>query len=153
MEQAQKIRGICVKLLAQREHSQKQLLEKLSVRGFAEQHVQTVLTELAEEGWQSDLRFSESYARQRLAKGYGALKVRYELVQRGGIEIDFTPLVDELYGGWTAMLEALYQNRFDDVQQMTYKEWSRRSRFLQQRGFSAELIRELFVNLGIQLHA
>ncbi len=140
-------------MLAQREHSRLQLEQKLALKGFDGHEVQAVLDELAEQGWQSDQRFSESYARQRLAKGYGAMKVLYEIQQRGGVEVDLQPIVEELYGSWAQLLEDVYVKRFDDRQRISYQDWAKRQRFLQQRGFSSQQIRQLSQNLEICLQA
>ncbi|MGB4499581.1 MAG: regulatory protein RecX, partial [Methylococcaceae bacterium] len=80
---AQDIKNHCLRLLARREHSQKELLTKSMQKGFSRAEIEPVLTELAENNWQSDARFAENYARARLRKGYGATAIRYELSQKG----------------------------------------------------------------------
>lgn len=63
------IRESCLQLLARREHSQKELLNKLLIKGFNKDVILAVIEELAKQGWQSDLRYAESYARHRIEKG------------------------------------------------------------------------------------
>ena len=41
------------------------------------------MTELARAGLQSDQRYTESYINQRISRGYGPLRIRRELAERG----------------------------------------------------------------------
>jgi len=43
-----------LRLLARREHSQQELLNKLALRGFEQDDAQPVIDEMAEQGWQDD---------------------------------------------------------------------------------------------------
>ena len=73
------IKESCLRLLARREHSQKELLNKLLVKGFDKDEILAVIEEFALQGWQSDSRYAESYARHRIQKGYGPISIAYEL--------------------------------------------------------------------------
>ena len=63
------IKEHCLRLLTYREHSQKELRTKLMQKGFAREDIQPIIEQLAENNWQSDTRFAESYARHRMQKG------------------------------------------------------------------------------------
>ena len=145
------IRQTCMRLLAMREHSQFELIQKLQLRGFASPEIDLVLQEMISNGWQDDQRYAESYVRQRITKGYGPLKIAYELRSHGVEHFDLDDFVDELAGGWSSCLLNLYQHKFDNKQNLTRQEWSKRYRFLQQRGFSPGLIRQLFAQLKLNL--
>jgi len=145
-EVAKEIREICMRLLTRREHSQRELQEKLVIKGFDRSAVQIVVDALAEEDWQSDERFAESFARYRIRKGFGPIKIAYELRQRGVVGFDLEPVVLDLANGWFDLLEQVYHNKYADDGELSQKEWIKRSRFLQQRGFSGELIAALFKN-------
>ena len=150
-EKDQQIKDICLRLLARREHSEKELLDKLALRGFGRYDSERIVHELAERGWQSDSRFVESYVRQRIQKGYGPLRISYEL-QRHGIEFsNQKELVAELSESWSEMLEKVYISKYGESKHLEAKEWQKRSRFLIQRGFTNEMVRQLFVQLGIRL--
>jgi regulatory protein len=137
--------------LTRREHSRKELLDKMALRGFDRQMAEAVIAELAEQGWQSDSRYAQSYARDRINKGYGPIRIAYEVKQRGGTAIDLDGLVAEIAGGWDEVLERVYQRKYDDEKRLSASDWQKRSRFLQQRGFSGEQIRNLFAQLQIKL--
>lgn len=145
------IRQTCMRLLAMREHSQVELIQKLQLRGFASPEIDRVLQEMAENGWQDNQRYAESYARQRINKGYGPLKIAYELRSKGIVDFDLDEFADEIAGGWQSCLLNLYQHKFDNKQNLSRQEWLKRCRFLQQRGFSPGLIRQLSTQLKLKL--
>jgi len=140
-ELAKEIRGFCIGFLTRREHSQQELLNKLALKGYECSATQSVVDKLAEEGWQSDDRFAESYARYRIKKGFGPVKIAYELRQRGVVGFELEPVVLDLADGWLDLLQQLYHKKYADEQALSQKDRLKRSRFLQQRGFSHEMIK------------
>ncbi len=70
-------------LLARREHTAAELQQKLQRKGVSESLAASVIGRLRDEGLQSDERFAEQFVRQRMARGQGPVKIRYELSQRG----------------------------------------------------------------------
>ena len=75
--------AVAIDLLSRREHSQLELRKKLVAKGFADDEVDELLLRLHEENLQSDERYAESYVRQRVDKGYGPIRIRQELRQKG----------------------------------------------------------------------
>ncbi|MGR8952485.1 MAG: regulatory protein RecX [Gammaproteobacteria bacterium] len=149
MEQTDaKIRAECLRLLTGREHSRKQLLQKLISKGFARERVEPVLDALARESWLSDARYAESYARARILKGYGPTFIVYELRQNG-IDLEMTPsfdldaLAESAAGGWMALLQQVYLKKYGGGPMANRNEWAKRSRFLLQRGFTNAMIADL----------
>lgn len=153
MDQADaNIRAECLRLLTGREHSRKELLQKLAVKGFAKERIDPILDELAEESWQSDARYAESYARSRILKGYGPAFIAYELRQNG-IDpgnipsFDLEALAESVAGGWQALLRQVYGKKYGDSLIPNRNEWAKRNRFLQQRGFTSAMILDFFAFL------
>ena len=146
------IREFCVRLLSRREHSQQELLNKLASKGFDRTETQLIVDDLAAQGWQSNLRFAEGYCRYRIKKGYGPIKIIYELQQRGIEDCNLDEVVMDLADGWGEILEQVYLKKYSDDTRLTNKEWLKRNRFLQQRGFSGEMIKTLFRDLNIKLN-
>jgi regulatory protein len=139
---AHDIKNNCLRLLARREHSQKELLTKLIQKGFSPADIQLVIDDLAENNWQSDDRFAECYARYRLQKGFGAVAIRYELSQKG-IDVAVNTLNDVLLtiaDDWLDLLTHVYCKKYGDIVPISRHDWSKRSRFLLQRGFSSSQI-------------
>ena len=150
-EREQGIEQICLRLLARREHSRRELLNKLALRGFGRDEVEPVIEAIAASNWQNDQRYAECLVRQRLEKGHGPLRIRYELRQAGIDEVDLDRLAEEYAGGWQSLLRDVYRNKYGEQPVLTQAEWLKRSRFLQQRGFSAEMAKALYVELKIKI--
>ena len=72
-----------VGLLARREHSARELVQKLRSRGGTAEVIETVLQRLVDGRLQSDERYTEVYLRQRSSKGYGPQRIVSELRERG----------------------------------------------------------------------
>jgi len=142
-----------LRLLTGREHSRKELLQKLAVKGFAKESIEPILEELSAENWQSDARYAESYARSRILKGYGPTFIAYELRQHG-IDLGKTPLFDlealaeSVAGGWMALLQQIYSKKYGNDPIPNRNEWAKRSRFLLQRGFTNAMIADLLKNIS-----
>jgi regulatory protein len=149
-ERAAQIEQICLRLLARREHSQRELLNKLKLRGFECAETQVVIDALAQQSWQSEQRFSDSLLRQRLAQGYGPLRIAYDL-QRSGIRDCDVDQAAQQQGGWLELALQAYRRRYDEQRQLAPREWQKRQRFLQQRGFTPAVIRQLYTELGLRL--
>src|SRR3546814_4748731 len=61
-------------LLVRREHSRKELANKLAARGVAREDAEAAVERMAAEGWQDDARFATSLARMRAGAGYGPIR-------------------------------------------------------------------------------
>lgn len=144
------IKQLCFKLLANREHSKKDLLNKLLAKGFDHDISAQVIDNLCDEGWQSDIRFAESYARYRMQKGFGPLYINYELKKQGINQFDLEPIVISTVSSWLELAEKVYLKKYDDQVCLDRNEWAKRSRFLMQRGFSNTIISTLFEHLNIK---
>jgi regulatory protein len=148
--QTAEIRKNCLRLLSRREYSRLELQNRLQAKGWADNLIQGVLADLAAEGWQSDSRFADNYARQRIGKGYGPLRIENELRLRGIEDFDLESIVEDAADGWVALLEKVYLRKYAHASGISIKEWARRNRFLLQRGFTGESIRTLVKKLNIK---
>ena len=148
---AAEIKESCLRLLALREHSQKELLNKLLAKGWVKDDILAVIDELALQGWQSDTRYAESYARHRIHKGYGPIWIAYELRKNGVDAVNLEDIVRQTAGSWMDLLEQVYSKKYGHDSVIDRNEWAKRSRFLMQRGFSGTMISALFDHLNIKL--
>ena len=129
-----------LRLLAAREHSTQELHRKLTAKGHSGEQIDQVLEELRAQNLQSDARFAEGYVRARSAKGFGPMRIRQGLFERG--------ISDELVDAylthgaehWLSLAERALAKRFKSSEAVDHKEWNRRARFLAGRGFPADLI-------------
>lgn len=141
-----------LRLLARREHSRKELFNKLAYKGYGKDEVMAALDELARQGWQNDQRYAECYARSRIQKGYGPVRVEYELRQNGIDVVDLDAIVRQTAGSWMDVLEQVHSKKFRPMPVIDRNEWAKRSRFLLQRGFSGEMVSALLAQLNISLN-
>lgn len=141
-----------VDLLSRREHSyhelQHKLERKLKGEGCTSEIVTAVLDRLANEGLQSDERFTESYIRSRAMRGRGQMLIRNELQQREVSEHLITRYLGSQDFDWVQMAAEARKKRFGDLLPEDIIERSRQTRFLQQRGFTHEQIRAVLAQAG-----
>ena len=152
MNDAKEINEVCLRLLARREHSQKELLNKCLIKGYNRDDILAVIEDLAGQGWQDDLRYAESYARHRIQKGYGPVFIMYQLQQNGVDAVNLEDVVATVAGSWMDVLEQVYAKKYkhnnSHNDRMARQEWAKRSRFLMQRGFPTAMISALFDHLN-----
>ena len=134
------IRRAALGLLATREHSRGELARKLAVRGFAEDAVETALDALAETGELDESRLAEAYVAERLRKGFGPLRIRLELRGKGLSDELIDPHLQRVSADWLQLIAAAHDKRFGHTAATDIRERARRGRFLEHRGFPADLI-------------
>jgi regulatory protein len=143
VDDPQAIRQRAYKLLASREHSRLQLQRKLGERGFDEDTVASVLSELAAEGLQSDERYAESFVRSRIERGYGPIRIAAELREHGVDEALISDYLDFSDPLWPERLEEVRSRRFGEALPDDYQTRAKQARFLQYRGFTSDQIRRM----------
>ena len=131
-------------LLARREHSEQELQRKLLARGYTPETIAEALAGLKAAGQQNDARFAEAYVRNRVAKGYGPVRITRELYERGVSEVLVTQVLDELEMDWEEQARAVRQKKFGSQAPADIKDQARQSRFLQYRGFTYQQIGNAF---------
>lgn len=129
-------------LLARREHSRRELAAKLE-RRFSEEDLPEILDGLERDGLLSDRRFCESYTRMRSEAGFGPLRLRAELRQRGVPESIVDAVWEELPLDWWQSLCRLNDKKYRGQACEDRRDIARRARFFQQRGFPPGLIGDL----------
>ncbi len=142
-------RAQALRLLARREHSVLELRRKLEQRGWRGELLDAVLDSLVEQNLLSDRRFAEVYTRGRIERGYGPLRIRAELRERG---IDGGLAEAALAAeapDWIERARDARLRRFGEALPADYRERARQMRFLQQRGFDSGQIRAAFEENGV----
>lgn len=134
-----------LRMLAAREHSRAELRAKLAGDGATEV-LEEVLDRLVELGLQSDQRFAESFVRAKGAR-LGGSRLRHELVRRGVAEDIVETVLSHLNsaegaGDEFTRAREVWRKKFGEVPQDP-RAWAKQARFLQSRGFSSAVIRQL----------
>lgn len=126
--------------LARREHTQKELVHKLTSKGFERTEVDEVLQFLVENNYQSQFRAAQSIIRNRVARGYGQYYIQNELKQKGiSTDVERAAYQDEPVD-WYQLIEQTYLKKYQDSTIKDPKDKAKRVRFLQSRGFSFDEI-------------
>lgn len=145
-ESLQTIRDSALNFLSIREHARAELRQKLLNKKYSPNAVDQVLTQLQIDDLLSETRFTESFIRSRRNKGYGPIRIRYELQQHGIV----APMLDELLDShdpqWTRVARRERQKKFSISPPLDLKQKAKQIRFLQYRGFSTTQIKEAFMS-------
>jgi len=130
-------------LLARREHGRVELTRKLRQRGASSDMIDEALDRLTEEGLLSESRYLESFINYRARSGYGPLRIREELGQRGLLRTDIEQALRESGFDWTQQLQDTWQRKFSGRLPSDLRERAQQTRFLSYRGYPADLIGRL----------
>ncbi len=139
------IEAAAIRLLAGREHSQHELASKLA-RRFDRDAVAAVLDDLGERGLVSDERFTEQYIASRMRRGFGPLRIRAELCERGIANELIEAGLDLGDDTWREHLREVAGARFGAQRPADRRAQAKQARFLQYRGFPESLIRDYLWN-------
>ena len=120
-----------------REHSRKELQQKLLLRDYALPDVLQVLDEFAKKDLQSDERFAEAYVRSRRLKGYGPERIQMELQQRGVSDELIRASINSEDEIWHEAALRVYQKKFGNTQPKDFQEKVKRQQFMRYRGFDS----------------
>ena len=145
LDEPKAIRLKIMDFLSRREHSSREILKKMSNRVESKEMLLDSIKELVDDGLLSDERFAESYFQSRKNKGYGPLRIRNELKQRGVGDQIFFSLSNEV--DWSKYaLEALKKKMNGDLPS-EIKDVLKLKRFLNYRGFDFQDIDRAFALL------
>ena len=132
------LKGRALRYLAAREHSRVELERKLAGHAQDEQEIAAVLDDLTARGFLSDQRAAESLVHRRGAK-LGTARVVHELKARGVEPQAIAQVAEHLRLTERERAREVWARRFGQTP-VDPSERARQSRFLAQRGFSADTI-------------
>ena len=135
------LRERAIRCLARRDHSRVELARKLAAHGTAEE-IEDVLNRMTELGLLSDRRYAEAWVRGKAGR-FGAARLRHDLAQRGvARETIDAALESECADGDLVRARQVWASRFGTAPGDP-REWAKQARFLQGRGFTADVICKL----------
>ena len=132
--------------LSRREHSQSELTRKLSQQGFTQQEISHTIQRLIAQNLQSDERFCEAYIRYRSLRGYGPVRIKQELTERGVNHSLIANCFEMCDIDWREVAQHQYSKKFGEQAVTDFKVRAKHMRFLQYRGFTSEQIAYCFDN-------
>lgn len=135
------------RLLARREYCTSELRGKLSQREYEHDVVTTVLQQLKQNGYLSEIRFAEAYLRSRLSRGETPWLAAQKAKQKGVDHAVLDAAVAEVCEGYDdeqVCMKLLEQRDSGGLRFEDERVWQRQARFLRNKGHnSATILRVL----------
>ena len=133
-------------LLARRDHSEKELLQKLRQKGYAD-GAEDALAKLKDYGYLDDARFASRYAAElQRVKHYGKKRIEQALFQKGVAPDVIRETLEEMTfdeSELVALIERRYARQLDSEQGV-----ARTVAALQRRGYSYREIRDALQSIA-----
>ncbi len=131
------MRSLAIDLLSRRDHSSRELQQKLRQKGGDEADIAAVLDWCQQQNYQSDARYCAMLIRSKVAKGYGPAVVSQAAREQGLDRELLQDTLAELDIDWFALALCQYQKKFADKAIKDFQDKQKRMGFLQRRGFNA----------------
>ena len=146
LDEPKAIRLKIMDFLSRREHSSKEIFQKMSQRVESKELLEDSINELVEDGLLSDERFAESYFQSRKNRGFGPLRIKNELTQRGVKESIFNSI--QVDTEWSFYALEVLEKKINGKKPEEMKEILKLKKFLNYRGFEFEDIDKAFSMLN-----
>lgn len=128
------------RLLAARDHSVRELRQKLLKKKYPKGHIETVLEYFIDRGWLDDERFAELQTDSLVRQLWGPLKILEKLTKHGVDRQTAQAAIDALDVSWSEKAEQKALKKYgEDFRDQTDTAY----RYLTQRGFPASVVRRL----------
>ena len=109
-----------------------------------EEHVQAVIDYCYQHHWLDDAKFASRYISGRSHKGYGAQRIRSELLQKGVDKDIIAGALENTDVDWCILARDLAVRKFGENLPTDWKEKSKVLRYLLYRGFFQEEIQSIY---------
>ncbi|AKP34451.1 recombination regulator RecX [Yersinia aleksiciae] len=154
-----------MRLLSQRDHSESELRRKLAAQPFSAKGnwgrransegekltddidpkvIDQVIAYCYQHDWLDDSRFATSYINSRSRKGYGAQRIRSELMQKGVDKERIQAAFEISEIDWCMLAKEVAQRKFSETLPVEWKEKAKVQRYLLYRGFFQEEIQSIY---------
>ncbi|NLC23801.1 recombination regulator RecX [Oxalobacter vibrioformis] len=141
MTRVPSLKARALRYLSSRDYSRKELARKLLRFVEDGDDLGDLLAWLEAQGFLSDTRFAESLVRRRMGR-YGNSRIKQELRNHQVTDALPDDAMQELIDNEAARAYEVWERKFGELA-TDQKERARQMRFLQQRGFSSEVIRKI----------
>lgn len=125
-----------LKLLANREYSEKEIRDKLASR-YDEDICNSVVESFLQQGFISNVRYSEMIIRHYVNRGYGISKIKFELMQKGVSAQLLQEYLENNEIDWVSKARMQLESHYNNIQDMDYLEKQKACAYLVRRGFTA----------------
>lgn len=138
------IRFSAMNFLALREHSAKELKDKLARKYEQAALVEAAVKGLTEQNLQSDERFAQAFVAMRQSQGKGSVIIKMELREKGVTAELIAQFVDDADPVWVELARDVRSKKFRGAGPSDQRERAKQMRFLNSRGFSGGHIQGAF---------
>ena len=146
LDEPKAIRLKIMDFLSRREHSSKEIYEKMAQRVESVELLKDSIEELQNDGLLSDERFAESYFQSRKRRGFGPIRIKYELNQRGIEERIFNSVQKDT--DWSSLAFDALKKKTGGRFPIEDKDKTKLRNFLNYRGFEFSDINKAFSMLN-----
>ncbi|HBO24610.1 MAG TPA: regulatory protein RecX [Providencia sp.] len=140
-------------LLSRRDYGRAELFARMKRRMYEKNDriidellIERVLAKLDEQHFLDDDRVVSLLMQSYVRKGYGPLRIKQELRQKGFIEALIETHLENVEVDWFEKAIEVRTKKFGDDLPSDFKEKSKQVRYLQSRGFFGDMIYEQFKN-------
>ena len=144
---ANNLKSKALYFLSRREYAYQELFTKLKKYSDNESEIRQVLDNLCESGYLSEQRFIKSFINSR-SKKHGLLKIKYQLSQKTTDSNLVAQIINDTDFDEVALARELFKKKFGVVA-TDRAELAKQIRFLQNRGFSYSIIKQV-INGGFE---
>lgn len=137
------IRSIALDILTRREHSGFELRRKLKDKGFDDETIAQLFADLTKENLLSDSRFAEAYVRMRANHGYGPIRIKQDLQERGVDNETISAAIDQHGNSWIENARVVRAKKFGDIIPKIFLERAKQMKYLQYKGFHLDDIKSV----------
>ena len=142
LDNAQSIRIKIMDFLARREHTSKEIFQKMEKKVESLNILREQIQKLIDEGLIDNKRFAEQYIHSRSSKGYGPLRIRQELIKKGVNETISQSLMESQ--DWSCLAKLVLEKKTGTSIPEERNDILKIKRFLNYRGFNHSQIEEAF---------
>lgn len=133
--------------LANREHSRAELMRKLGPHAESAEQLEALLDKLERLGYLSAERVVASVIHRKAAR-LGSARIRQELAAKGLNPADHGEALAALRASEFERAQQTWRRRFGEAAPGDARERARQARFLQSRGFPADIVTRIVRGLG-----
>lgn len=137
----QEAKNYALWLLGAREHSTKELQQKLARKSYEQDIIDSTISYLLEYNYLSDERYAEAFCRSKAAKPLGKQRILNELRMKGIAEELAKQALNSLEVDWFELALELKQRKFGVSVEKDFKARAKQARYLVYRGFSFDEVK------------
>ncbi len=131
-------------LLAKREYSVSELINKLEQKGFNSDTIELSVARLKELNLQSDERYAEMICNARIRQGYGPQRIKQELIYKNIASYLVDDILAAEQDNWVAHALKVWHKKYKQKPIYPSKDIQKQKSFLYSRGFTVDTIDMVF---------